>query len=242
MLTIAPTPHNAGVEISGDREDLNRLYDALAEIVDDESESGSEYEMPALNILAVNYELRHAWQGSRSIAFIANGLSPAAQQNLKKLGPQHNVYFVTRITVPEILFAIMALNDFVEIYSRKVKIPALNRDIQMVQLFQAEVTAALQSLLGPAAADRLARLVYGTVPRFCKYMTHYVEMLTGRYLRLAPEKRVQQILPLARRISERGADYQRFVRELEETAGELKCSPIDLEPENLPPELNEADW
>ncbi|HBP39050.1 MAG TPA: hypothetical protein DD640_10005 [Clostridiales bacterium] len=242
MITVTPTPRRVGVLIYGDLEDLHSLDDAIGNVLGDEASPGSEYEMPALQILAISYELRQAWLGQRQATFVGNGMSPAVQQALKKIGPAHNVYFQIRIAIPEILFDVMALGDFIEIHSRKARLPALDRDILIVQLFQAEVTAALQSLLFPAAAARLAELIYGTVPRFRNYYTHYVEMLNGRFMQLTPEKRVQQILPLARRISERGSDYLRFARNLEESAEELDCLPEDLETVSGSTALSAEEW
>ena len=242
MLTVTPTPRRVGVLISGDLEDLHRLDDAIANVLGDEVSRGSEYEMPALQILAISYELRQAWLGQRQAAYVSNGMSLTVQQALKKIGPAHNVYYQFRIAIPEILFDIMALGDFIEMRSRKIKIWALDRDILTVQLFQAEVTAALQSLLYPAAASRLAELIYGTVPRFRSYYTHYIDMQNGRFMQLTPEKRVQQILPLARRISERGPDYLRFARNLEESAEELDCLPEDLETVSGAPALSAEEW
>jgi hypothetical protein len=242
MLIIKTTPHLAGISLSGDFEDFQRLYEALIEILGEEQEPGEEYEMPVIYILAACYELRQSIMGNRSVEFIANRLDAGTQQNLKTLGPQHNVYFKTRFHLPEILFDIMALSDFIEIYSRKIKIPALNRDIQMVQLFQAEVTAALQSLLDQPAANRLARLVYGVVPRFRGYCTQYVDMLTEKYLRQTPEKRLQQIVPIARKFNEKGPDYHRLLLDLVETADELQCSLSDLESIKEMPELTDQEW
>lgn len=242
MLTIKPTPNLAGLAISGDSEDLQRLYDAFLEIIGDEQEPGDPYEMPALYILAACYELRQALMGNRSVEFIDNRLDSNARQTLKTLGPQHNVYFKTRILLPELLFDVMALGDFVENYSRRVKPAALNRDIQMVQLFQAEVTAALQSLLDPPAAVRLARLIFGRVHRYRGFHTQYVDHLTAKFLRLAPEKRRTQIVPLARKLNEKGPDYLRLESELLMTAAQLGCPVVDLESVDELPDLADAEW
>jgi hypothetical protein len=242
MLTVKPTPHLAGLFISGDFEDLQRLYDALLEILGDDQEPGNAYEMPALSILSVCYELRQAILGSRAVEFVPNRLDAETQQSLKTLGPQRNVYFKTKIGLPEILFDVMALNDFLEIYSRKVKYPSLNRDIQMVQLFQAEVTSCLQELLDASAATRLARLIYGVVPRYKGYCTQYVDQLSARHLHLAPDKRLLQILPIARKLNEKGPDYRRLENDLLETAAELGCPVADLESIHEQPVLPDQDW
>ncbi len=239
---IRATPNLAGISIRGDILDLQGLYDALSEILGEDTEPGSEYEMPALHILAICYELRQAWQGCRTVEFVENGMDANARQNLRTLGPPSNVYFQTRILLPQVLFAVMALYDFIEIHSRSLKIPALNREIQQVQLFQSEVVSALQEILEPAGAKLLARLVYGTVPRYRSFCTQYVDLLTEKYLKQTPEKRLQQIIPLARRLNELGSDYQRLLSDLAETAAELNCQIADLETINDPPVIADQEW
>jgi hypothetical protein len=242
MLTIRPTPRLAGLSISGDLQDLQALYEALSDIIGDESLEGGEYEMPALNILAICYELRQAWQGNRQVEFIENGLSDDMRQNLKVLAPARNVYFKTRIHLPEILFDIMTLNDFIEMGNRRTKLPDLDPVIQRVRCFQADVTAVLTELLDPAAGARLTRLIYGSVPRYRSFYTHYVDELTAKYLKQTPEKRQQQIIPLARRLDALGDDYRRLESDLVDTAAELNCQVSDLEPVTELPVLEDGEW
>lgn len=242
MLTIRPTPLLAGLAISGDFDDLQRLYDALLEVTGDSQEPGDDYELPALAVLAVCHELRQAMQGSRGVEFVDNNLDDSVRQSLKILGPSRNIYYRTRIHLPAIIFVVMVLGDFIDIYSRSIKYPTFNRDIQEVQLFQAECAAALQSVIDPVSAGRLLPILYGTVPRFRSYLAQYVDQLTLRYLRLPPEKRRQQILTLARRINEKGADYLRFEADLLDTAAELHCSVADLESIDELPELTDPEW
>jgi len=242
MLTIRPTPNLAGMAISGDYHDLLNLYDALLEVAGEEAKPGHEYEMTVMQIHAICFELREAWQGSRGVEFVENGFDASAQQNLKTIGPQRNVYFSTRIFLPQMLFAAMALCDFVEMASRQQKIPALNRDIQTVQLFQAEIATTLKEQLDEAGARVLGQLIYGSVPRYRNFCTQYVDMLTEKYLMQTPEKRRLQIMTIARRLNELGPDYQRLVAELADTAAELDCSIADLETISEPPILAEREW
>lgn len=244
MLTIKPTPNLSGLAISGDLEDISRLYDALMAVLGDDDETGGPYELPTLYILALCYELRHAYQGDRWLDFVDNGFNETIQQRQKKIAPQRNVYFQTRIELPEILFDLMVLSDFTEQYSAKIKgkLAGMDCDLLLVRWFQAEGAATLGRLLDDQAANRLKKLIYGSVPRFQDFYTQYVDYQTSRYLKLSPGKRLQQILPIARRYSDRGADYQRLARDLEETAAELHCGINDLQPIEEPRELADADW
>jgi hypothetical protein len=242
MIKLALTPKLAGISIAGDAADLSRLAEALLDVVSDEAEPGSDYEMPALAILALYDELRKAVQGERQLVFADNGLTGEMRQRFKILAPQRNVYFQTRLRLPELLFDIMALNDFIERAGYKRKVADLDPPVQLARWFQAEVTATLQGQMDAAAAGRLASLIYGTVPRYKGFCTQYVDNLCCQYMAHAPERRKQQILPLARRLDELGADYQRMLVDLRETAAELACAVSELEPVNELPALGDQDW
>lgn len=63
--------------------------------------------------------MRHATMGNRDIEFVDNGVDEYKIKNLSTIAPDKNVYFVINILWPEILFIMMALNDFVRLYVKK---------------------------------------------------------------------------------------------------------------------------
>ncbi len=242
MLTIRLTAALAGIEVSGDLLDLQALQEALIAIACDEQSGDPDYEMSARHFLTLCQELSEAWQGRRQVVFAANGVHPAMLQNLKILAPQRNIYFAVRIRLPDALFAVMALNDFLEIYGRSCDIPDLDPRMMQARTFQALVTCAMQSALDPSAAGRLAHLIYGRVPRYRAFCTQYLAVLNQKYLSQDKEKRRQQIVPLARRLDLLADDYQGMVAELGAAAADLRCPVADLEPVIEPPDLADAEW
>lgn len=69
MLEIKVTENYAGIEVKGDCNDFEQLYDCIFKIVGD----GEEYptlEKFRIQILALCYDLRHAKQGNREIELI----------------------------------------------------------------------------------------------------------------------------------------------------------------------------
>jgi hypothetical protein len=242
LLTIRLTAALAGIEVSGDLLDLQALHDALSALAGDEQTGDPDYEMSTRHFLTICQELNEAWQGRRQVVFAANGVHPAMLQSLKILAPQRNVYFAIRIRMPDALFAVMALNDFLEIYGRSCDIPDLDPRMQQVRTFQTQVTCAMQSALDPSAAGRLARLIYGRVPRYRAFCTQYLAALNQKYLSQDKEKRRQQIVPLARRLDLLADDYQSLVAELSAAAADLRCPVADLEPVIEPPALEDEEW
>ena len=66
MLTVKTTPNLYGISLQGDYTDLNEIYDALSRYLDfyqrhSESYPYHEYEY----LLSLNYDIRHAYMGSR---------------------------------------------------------------------------------------------------------------------------------------------------------------------------------
>ena len=82
MLEVEMTPNLLGFKISGDYDALNELYDAIWELTiadddfpDDERMRGSENEqIMSTRLLALCYDIRHAYQGSRGIELVGSGM------------------------------------------------------------------------------------------------------------------------------------------------------------------------
>ena len=66
MLAVKTTDHLTGATICGNHSDLNTLYNALSNLVGNEG-SYPEYDQCQLRILGLCYEIRHAYQGDRSV-------------------------------------------------------------------------------------------------------------------------------------------------------------------------------
>ena len=73
MLTVKTTPHMYGISLQGDYTDLNSIYDALSrylEFYQEHTESFPYHEYEYL--LSLNYDIRHAWMGTRDHVVIEN--------------------------------------------------------------------------------------------------------------------------------------------------------------------------
>ena len=119
MITITSTPNHAGVTIAGDFHDFDSLYDALHEVLGDEEEIPG-YEDARLRVFALCYALRPANMGHRGVAFVTNGLDDETKRWLGIVAPDKNVQLSTNILWPELLFYVLALNDFVKLRADKL--------------------------------------------------------------------------------------------------------------------------
>lgn len=160
MLRIVPTEHLIGVKLQGDYNDLNELYDALSRYLTIYQESTdypySDYEY----LLSLNYDIRHAYMGTRDVVKV---------DNHSEHSPKTNLYFSVDIAVPLILYYLNTFQHFLDSYYSVSWFEKYNNgmhgqpydqmmaehDRAQIQVFNASVWQYLRSLLGENDANTL---------------------------------------------------------------------------------------
>lgn len=135
MIRIVPTEHLIGAKLQGDYCDLNELYDALSRYLDFYQESTSypyeDYEY----LLALNYDIRHAYMGTRDVVAVSNNyedydllrasedpdldLDEKQREELKQYKQRfcrNNLYFSVEIAVPLILYYLTVFQHILDSY------------------------------------------------------------------------------------------------------------------------------
>jgi len=227
MLYVVNTPQNAGVSIYGDYWDLETLYDALHEITGEEGENIS-YEACRLRVLGVCYEIRHALMGDREIESFDNGIDQEKMKRMSVIMPEKNIYYKFNMLWPELLFVTMALNDFIMIYARKqtkgrsaLELNSKNiwdKYISCVCLFQSSVALCIKETIAEKAAARTINLMNKDYCWLDNYITQYVDLLNYRFINMEPEKRFKNISIMAKRMAEKGDEYQQLKKEVADAA------------------------
>src|SRR5699024_2768108 len=118
MIRVKSTANHAGINIAGDIYDFEQLYESLHKFVGDE-EQWRSFDGARLRVLGVCYDLRHAIMGHREVEFVKNGLDDDKMRFLSIAASDKNVYLSCKVFWPEILFVMMALNDFIKMYADK---------------------------------------------------------------------------------------------------------------------------
>ena len=121
MLKVTMTPNLLGFKIAGDYDDLNELYDAVwalsiadGDFPDDERMRGDDDELiMSTRLLALCYDIRHAYQGARNIEFVSSGMNEwsAKSQGLQLV--EKNVSFSVEVLYPEAMYEALVLNYLV---------------------------------------------------------------------------------------------------------------------------------
>lgn len=249
MITVALTPQYAGVTIAGDYEDLNGLYDALYGIIGSEGENLA-FESSKLRILGLCYDLRHASMGDRGIRVMDNNMTSDKMKLSGKVLPATNVYYDFQVLMPEMLFIMMALNDFCLLRIRREtrlygeaamhKKVVWDRDIAQVRMLQSAVFDCLSGALEQKAITRLQNLMIQDYPWTEGYITQYVDELNVEILKMEKEKRMKYLTLLAKRLTELDApQYLGLRREIKEYAKAMGIAPNDV---RLDLSYPEVEW
>ncbi|WP_240376832.1 DUF6904 family protein [Bacillus piscicola] len=238
MIYVKNTPNNTGVTVYGDYLDFETLYESLHTIVGNEDE-WERYEGARLRVLAVCYDIRHSLMGDRDITFVDNGLDKDKMRYQSTIANEKNVYLSFNVLWPEILFVTMTLNDFVSLYAYK----QVNHDyrtildyrniwdapIARVRNFQAAIGTCIKETIPSTSINRVLRLMNRDYTWSDNYVTQYLDELNCRFIDMDSEKRLKNITIMAKRIAEKGREYQEVEYAVMEAAIRYKCHPTDLE-------------
>ena len=232
MIYVENTPNNTGVAVYGDHRDFEGLYEALHDIVGNEDEF-LNHEMVRIRVLAVCYDLRHAMMGDREFEFVDNGMDDFKMRKLSVIAPDKNVYLKINVLWPELLFVMMALNDFILLYAKKkarVSYKSVldrrniwDASIAQVRIFQSMVAKCMEETVPQASFTRMMNLMNRDYIWMDNYITQYIDILNGRFLGYSPEKRLKSIPTMAKRLAEQGNEYMEVRSEVIAAAQEYNC-------------------
>ncbi|NLI93454.1 MAG: hypothetical protein GX434_15105 [Peptococcaceae bacterium] len=240
MIFVKNTEFNTGVAIYGDYMDFENLYDALHAVVGDEEEFVN-YESARMRVLAVCYDLRHALMGDREIEFVDNGMDEEQKKRLAVLAPDKNVYLKIYVLWPEMLFVVMALNELLKLYAKKLAKTRYSMDlfienkviwdssVVQVRMLQAAVADCLKETVPDNTFARMLNVMNGKYVFFDRYITQYIDLLNHRFIGMNSEKRLKNISSIAKRIAEQGQEYRDLEVQLRDEAGKRSCDINDLQ-------------
>lgn len=248
MIQVKNTPNYTGVTISGDFNDFETLYDSLHEIVGEEGEWDS-YKGARLRVLGVCYDIRHALMGNREVKFVENGLDQDKMKYLSIVASEKNIYLSFNVLWPELLFVTMALNDFIRLYARKQAKGNYNAmadyrniwdfTIVTVRNFQAAIANCMKVTIPETSISRVFKLMNPDYSWFDHYATQYVDELNCKFIDMNVEKRLKNITIMAKRIAEKGREYQALKEAVLAAARKYNCHMTEIRTSIEYPEIIE---
>lgn len=247
MITVKSSEHHTGIIVSGDYQDMNALYDALHVIVGDEEEYKA-YESARLRVLGVCYDIRHSLMGDREVPLIENGMGREMKKRLNVITPDHNLYFITKVIWPEMLFVLMALNDFVKLHISKLtkkdyrgamhKNAVWDPSIAAIRQFQSAIVREIAPLVTPPTYARMMNVMLSEFRGFNRYTSQYVDVLNVEWIVTAPDKRLKALSSVAKRIAEKGDAYQKLRAQVQASAAHFQTTEMNISsPVDYPEEI-----
>lgn len=223
MLEVKITENYTGIEVKGDYNDLDKLYDCIIEVLGDEEKYPS-LEKFRIQILALCYDIRHAKQGNREIEFVPNCVNKEIMQYHSVIAPINNLYYKFNYILTQAIFVVYALNIFIdrykyEKYKRDYYTKALyDESINIVQEFQSKVLNAIAEILPEKSKKIFFKLFYDREFGTCRLLHQYLELMDCRFLAKNKEQRVKNLINTTKRVI-RYWDYQEYI-DLENTLNE----------------------
>ncbi|MDA8441643.1 MAG: hypothetical protein M0Z55_04635 [Peptococcaceae bacterium] len=229
MLIIKSSPNHAGVILSGDCRDFDALYNALSEVVGEEGEF-RRHDAARLRVLGICYDLRHALMGDRELEFVDNGMNMDMMKRLGVISQDKNVYLSISVLWPEMIFALVALNDFCLLRARSLtkarwemmetREVAWDFTIARVRLFQAEIVGCLKQILTEQTYKRMLKVMFDKYTVLEEYITQYLDLQNIKFVGMDKEKRLKSLSTMAKRLVEMGDEYQALQHDVQEAAKE----------------------
>lgn len=238
MLTVEMTEHLLGIRICGDYDALDKLYDAVFELADTESDPNLtevEYNMRT-RMLALCYDLRHAYQGDRGIEMIDNGMDEMrAEWSGVEVSSYKNLVYSVEVLFPEAMYEVIGLNwlidrrqakllgkasvTSVDLWDPKVMLdPACAR----VRLYQALVMEAVRARTSPNTFSRIRKQVIEHYASVARMYTQWMDVLNSDWMDMTMKRREKGLSTMVRDIAsylrhqqyfEIKEDVDRFVEE-----------------------------
>lgn len=238
MLTIQNTPNHAGVKISGDYFDLDELNKAIYHVIGDENKYHN-FTGSRTRLLGIAYEIRHAAQGDRNIEPVFNGMTEHTKKQHRFIAPDKNIYFSAEVLWPEILYAIVALNDFVRLHQEDVEFPDWDPELHLIRHFQALVLDCLHGQV-PEEQYQTILKTFSQTPTVKDYAVQYIDFLNLKFIDMPKQQRENTLPAVAVKIAIQDNDYQAFRQQVLTAATPAKKAIHEIQFKAEYPE--QIDW
>ncbi|MFD1030048.1 DUF6904 family protein [Metaplanococcus flavidus] len=238
MLTMMSTPNHTGVKISGDYFDLDDLNQAFYKVIGKEGQFHG-YEGSRMRLLGLSYEIRHAAQGDRNVEFVFNGLHEHMMKEKGFIAPDKNIYFSVEILWPELIYAAIAMKDFVSLYQKNSSKSVWDIHLPVIYRFQSLVLDCLQGHI-PDNQYEIILQAFDQPVTVNNYAIQYVDLLNLKYIAMTKEEREQSLSTIAMKLAVQDKDYQAFRQQVLAAATPGKKQIHEIEVSAKYPE--DFDW
>lgn len=239
MLALKNTENLTGALISGDYWDLDEICTALQRITGNESRY-LDWQGARMRLLRIIHDLRMAYQGTKNVVSVGNGLKKETMKNHDFIASQHNIYFSTEILWPELIFALVAINDFVQLHQKYEHVTDLDIHIVNARKFQALIAEELKENMSEETFTFIIHYVLSSNAYVEEYAVQYIDLLNLSYIDMSREQRTKTFDSIVHNIVVPSKDYNKFKDKILTDSNKTKSTIHDLQMDIKYPE--EIEW
>ena len=238
MIKVKLTPNYTGFNIEGTFDDFYELYDNISYFLGiEECENIFEEDM-RLHILGFLYDLRHAYQGSRNIKSVENGLSDEQKEyyGITK-STQKDILYDFDYFVPELLTDILLFKHFAK--SKNKKLSEYDTNYNSVMTFYSKVIDALQEILTENQVKRAKKRLSESSISERYWLKQWFMIVTIDYLKMTKDKRKREMMHIIESLCDSYLydEYQEIKNEVKKYAKENNIIETEIEYGEYPEEI-----
>lgn len=242
MIKVELTKNYAGINISGDYEDLDFLYDSIHYLIKAEPKNLME-EVMQDHLFGFLYEVRHSYQGDRNFKFIDNELREEVrkyQKISKKKVSNSNLYYSFDCILTDLFTDIVLIKYFIMNIPKNEK-NDYNPYLNNVKLFYSQIFNLMDQVLTPTKMKKLEKGLIDTIISDKIFFPQWFDVITCDYLKQTKEKRAKDLSKTLDAIYNYGdyMDYSEMKIKVEKYCQENNCLITDVRMCEYP---NEIEW
>ncbi|AHC14928.1 hypothetical protein L21SP2_1535 [Salinispira pacifica] len=171
-----------------------------------------------------------------------NGIEDIHMEYHGEIFPRVNIHYSCNIMFPEMILNMIALNELIGLYKRKVNgkkydfeletdtRTAWDARIAMVRMLQAQFQRAVGRVLSPTSFTRWKNLVHRKNIDIHRMKSPLIDNHNISWLEMDREQREKKLLTLTKRMVEysRDPDQERYSRIISDAVEEYDCDETDL--------------
>ena len=236
MIKVKLTQNYAGFNIEGTFDDFYELYDNIDYFLGiEECENIFEEDM-RLHILGFLYDLRHAYQGSRNIKAVDNGLNDEQKEyyginkSIKK-----DILYDFDYVVPELLTDVLLFKHF----AKSKNISEYDTNYNSVMAFYSKVIDSLREILTENQVKKIKKMLSESVISEKCWLNQWFTIVSINYLKMTKKKRQKEMMHIIESICDSYVydEYYKIKKEVEDFARENKIPVTEIEYGEYPEEI-----
>lgn len=240
MIKVELTKNYTGVNISGEYEDLDFLYDSINYLIRNTAKSLLEESMQD-HLYGFLYDVRHCYQGDRILKLVDNGLRKEVRKwnsIPKKDVTDNNLHYSFDYVLTELFTDMVLIKHFI------LSMPATEKNdynpyLNNVKLFYSHIFNLMDQILTPIKMKKLEKGLIDTIISDKIFCPQWFENITCDYLKQSKEKRIKNLSKILDSIYnyDKYIDYSEMKLEVEKYCKENNCLPTDVHMCEYPREI-----